>query len=356
LAVVLFHADILAMGWMGVQLFFVLSGYLITQILLASKSQTAGAFFGGFYWRRTLRIFPLYYGFLTVAVLAYLLTGHPAGTMSHLPYLVTYTFNFDRALVQDAQDLFFRHLWSLSFEEQFYLFWPLLVWCLPKRALCGLVLLLVVSAPALRYAIGLSAVAGSDPANVLGPLTYCLPFGHLDGFAFGAAVAIFPWEKWTAHPQRWLEVVLLLWSGAGCWNMLVGAEEQGTYLLPALGYPVAETMNGLHIWGYTLHNLLFAAMVMVAVHPRTQATTFNRFLSFGGMVWLGRISYGVYVLHWPLILVWKRLVGEDMDWSWRLVSLVPVLAIVLGLAWLSHRYFEAVFMREKDRFFPRGRT
>ena len=342
LAVVLYHADILAMGWMGVQLFFVLSGFLITSILLASKEKPALTYFGTFYWRRTLRIFPLYYGFLALAGLAYMLTGHPTGTAAHMPYLATYTFNLDRALIQDPQDIFFRHLWSLSFEEQFYLVWPLLVWLLPRKGLQFVVLLLICVSPMIRFVLGMGGMFEDSP--YWGPLTYCFPLGHLDAFAFGAAVVVFP--AGTAKPSagEWLGFALGLFVLAGIGAWLIGIRETGSYLIPAFGYPIGSVQLFLHVWGYSLENFLFATMVLFAVKGAA-GHWLNRVFSAGWLVALGKISYGVYVIHWPLVLAWKHFVPESAGWGLRLVSLVPVLAVVWCLAWLSRRYFEGWFLR-----------
>lgn len=342
LAVVLYHADILAMGWMGVQLFFVLSGFLITSILLQAKEQPALAYFGGFYWRRMLRIFPLYFGFLALAGLAYLLTGHPAGTAAHMPYLATYTFNFDRALIQDPQDLFFRHLWSLSFEEQFYLVWPLLIWLLPLKGMRLLVLLLIFTAPLFRMAIGMLGTSGE--LAYAGPLTYCMPLGHLDAFALGAAVVIFPAGHVKPSAGEWLGVAFALFLMSGLANWWAGATETGRYLIPAFGYPIGSLAQFLHVWGYSLENFLFATMVLFAVRG-TAGHWLSRAFSAGWLVALGKISYGVYVIHWPVLLAWKHLVPASAGWGMRLVWLVPVLALVWGLAWLSWRYFERWFLR-----------
>jgi peptidoglycan/LPS O-acetylase OafA/YrhL len=143
--VMLFHFGALPAGWVGVQIFFVLSGYLITQILLREKEkQQFGDFLGRFYWRRSLRIFPLYFTFLALALVAYTGFGEPKSFATDWPYLATYTTNFGRLRSTDIGPIFV-HLWSLAVEEQFYLFWPLLVYFLPmhifKRALIAIIAL-----------------------------------------------------------------------------------------------------------------------------------------------------------------------------------------------------------------------
>ena len=138
LLVVLFHLPMqpgwggalgltLPFGWMGVQLFFVLSGFLITRILISSKEQPFGAYLRRLYVRRVLRIFPLYYGFLLALGAVYLATALPEPLERYWPYLATFTWNWTRADAAWEESNRFVHLWSLSVEEQFYLVWPALV-------------------------------------------------------------------------------------------------------------------------------------------------------------------------------------------------------------------------------------
>src|SRR6186713_2808206 len=94
LGVVLLHYSWVSAGWIGVQLFFVLSGYLITSILVGDRDLPASTYFKRFYWRRSLRIFPLYFAYLTVLTVAHVTIGISPGLERQLPYLFTYTHNF----------------------------------------------------------------------------------------------------------------------------------------------------------------------------------------------------------------------------------------------------------------------
>ena len=151
-AVFLFHCIFLDCGWIGVQAFFVLSGFLITGVLLHARQDEAGAgsFFRNFYARRALRIFPVYVAYIAVVVLAGQLgVGGPgmgealrAHNAEQLPYLLTYTYNFFHITAGPGSP-FYRHLWTLSIEEQFYVLWPLCVWLLSR----GHLLRLCVRAP-----------------------------------------------------------------------------------------------------------------------------------------------------------------------------------------------------------------
>src|ERR1700744_1968541 len=114
LTVVLFHLGLAPFGWIGVQVFFVLSGYLITGILMRAKAEASIEYFGRFYWRRSLRIFPVYFVFLGFAAFWF------ASFRDDWPWLVTYTADFARLRGTDISAPFV-HLWSLAVEEQFYL-------------------------------------------------------------------------------------------------------------------------------------------------------------------------------------------------------------------------------------------
>src|SRR3979409_474403 len=150
LLVILFHCGYLGCGWVGVQLFFVLSGFLITSILLKDRGASLSAYLKRFYWRRSLRSFPLYYLYLLVILGAYLLLKIPPAFANQWPYLFTYTYNVRHILPNYDGSQLLIHLWSLSVEEQFYLIWPLLVFVFAARRFKTLLIGIVVAVPLLR--------------------------------------------------------------------------------------------------------------------------------------------------------------------------------------------------------------
>ena len=156
IAVILSHLGLFGWGWLAVQCFFVLSGFLITSILFSYKGESAKVFFGRFYWRRALRIFPLYFTIIASVSIFYLFTGSPEYFSEIWGYICTYTYNLiifidptnlERKLFNNN----FRHFWSLSLEEQFYLFWPLLVFLFRASVLRWLLLSIVIFSPLARY-------------------------------------------------------------------------------------------------------------------------------------------------------------------------------------------------------------
>jgi len=204
LIVFFFHTRNLPFGWMGVQLFFVLSGFLITDILLRMKDQLPPReFFTKFYGRRFLRIFPLYYLYLILlAVLIFLLpsldlsglnTELGKGFLNQIWAAAFYVFDFFHASAFFERSRFFTHLWSLSVEEQFYLLWPLLIFLVPRgkfKQLCftaiglGIVFRLAIT---LIYRTQIFPMLLSDPQQAVN----VLPFSHLDAFGFGAYISRF---------------------------------------------------------------------------------------------------------------------------------------------------------------------
>ena len=177
---------LLPWGILGVQLFFVLSGFLITGILLRSKdivargAATHGSVWRSFYVRRMLRIFPLYYATLLILFALNLCDVRPV-----IGYQLSYLINFHIAST-GLKVGSTTHFWSLAVEEQFYLCWPLAVYFLNRKALLRLLSAVIVLAPIVRFAI-LSTFADTELAR---RIAYVLTPARADGLAFGALVAI----------------------------------------------------------------------------------------------------------------------------------------------------------------------
>jgi peptidoglycan/LPS O-acetylase OafA/YrhL len=319
-------------GWAGVDLFFVLSGFLITGILADARNTPHR--YRTFYIRRALRILPLYYGFVVLLFVIPPLLGAHAYTTSaaeQLPYWL-YLQNFHPLPNHAAH--FAGHLWSLAIEEQFYLVWPLIVFSLsPKNALrvCAAC---VVGALAYRIA---EVLAGANLHTV-----YFRTPGRIDGLALGGAIALMIRAGGLAQLRRIAPAVLVL-SAA----VLAGARLHPSGFDPGGAYMVAA--------GYAALAFFFGAVLVLALDAGP--ARLPRLLSARGLRFFGRYSYGLYVVHVPLIAL-ARLAGVSPDrfagTRWELpgllgyVTLMAVASILAALA--SWHLYEKHFLKLKARF------
>jgi peptidoglycan/LPS O-acetylase OafA/YrhL len=319
-------------GWMGVDLFFVLSGFLITGILLDTKGRPN--YWSGFYRRRLLRIFPLYY---TVVIITWFATyfienQRPAGYDS-FGWFFGFAPNIAIGLKNDwswhSHIFNLNHLWSLAVEEQFYIFWPLMVYLLPRRYLLGLCVLLVY------FSTGLRHLTDEWMQMSMSRASYVLPYCRMDGLAAGSFLAIFlrlelntfvPYDKWLAR-------FLLVW----------------------MGYRIADALwFGNTQFLATMTALFFASFLYLALNTDPGAWVRrlceNRFLRH-----LGKFSYGLYIFHQMFEYFWHDLFRDPM----LKMGLNPVLAqslyILLAfggtyvLARISWVVIEQPFLRLKSR-------
>ena len=182
--------NIFDLGWAGVDLFFLLSGFLITSILLDTKN--ARGYFQNFYARRVLRIFPLYYLLLASVAVVFLavpvLRDRYADVYASQGWYWVYLQNWPMAIHSgaDFQAAFLGHFWSLAIEEQFYIFWPFLVWLFARRSLLAVCGGLVGLSLAIRL-----AVASMDTSYSAQQFLYFCTVTRLDCLAIGAIAAIF---------------------------------------------------------------------------------------------------------------------------------------------------------------------
>lgn len=342
LAVFLFHAQFLARGWIGVQAFFVLSGYLITAVLLEGKERaaTAGGYFRVFYARRALRIFPVYFAYIGVVVaLVPLVMPAMAGAIrahsgEHVPWLATYTYNFFR-VGDGLGSPFYGHLWSLSIEEQFYLAWPLCVLWLDRGNLARLCLALLFAGPLVRL---LEASLSANSAHTV----YFLTPSHFDAFAAGALLNLRSVHRWaeriTRIPLRWAVLAVLSTSAA-----LVFAAIANGARPTAFGWPIYLPDFHASVWGYTLLNW---ACLILLVNIEALPLAGHAFMRR-----LGRVSYGFYIFHLPILWWLYRASGAERGtWSARnVIVTLAAFAATWVVAETSFRFVELPFLRMKPR-------
>lgn len=304
-------------GQTGVTLFFVLSGFLITRILL--KTKEGDGYFKNFYMRRIVRIFPLYYLFL---VLYYILAPYLLELEKPSIYRVFYYFAYLQNVARTFEwnSMGPHHFWSLAVEEHFYLFWPLAVYLLTKKGLARFALGIVVFAMILR-AIMLQ----------MGYSVFIFTFTRFDALALGALLALLELKnafrqenakKFALLLIALLIPILILWvfySGAG--NDFV---QNLRYLLLAL------TFFG------------FIGMLLCLGENHI----LNRILNTGFLSYTGRISYGIYVYH-PLIYL---ICLKYMDTGNVMANVLISTSWAYLIAALSYHYFESYFLRFKEHF------
>jgi peptidoglycan/LPS O-acetylase OafA/YrhL len=343
LLVVSYHLGHLRSGWVGVQMFFVLSGYLITNILVRDRDEyPAGPFFGRFYWRRALRIFPLYYGYLLVVTCAHLITSQVAPDLPQLwPYVFFYGMDIARMQQIDQGSFWFRHLWSLAVEEQFYLVWPFVVFFASPRTVRRIIVLVLLAVPALALAIQLASSA--NPVYI-GRLIYVLPLAQFGSFAAGAAVAVFP-LTWIHDARRWFAGSFALVVVLGAANLFVSGQPMP---ISTLGYPPHFHSNFQPAWGYSVLNLSAALLILSCVRD-SQAFPWLRNRALRS---IGRVSYAMYLIHIPVMVAYNQL---PFGVSWYSGTALPLLrhsgylAVLWILAKCSYHGFEKHFLALKDR-------
>jgi len=300
LAVMLSHIEILKIGWVGVDLFFVLSGFLITQILRRDKDKPH--YWKRFYLKRVARILPP----VTILMLFVALAYRPP-FVTFLPYIF-FLGNFFALFKHRSPHL--AMLWSLAVEEHFYLLFPIAVRYLSHRELSRMLWMIVILEPAVRL-IATPFCADWQPI-------YFWTFFRLDGLALGALLAL-----WTEDFQKTER--LDRWSGK---------------MALLLGFTFCVLIKTLpHLFGRGLNKVLFnslgysmlVAMFMFAVAyvVRHQSGKIAKILSSKPLVFVGSISYGLYLYH-QQVMAWA-----DHKYHSKIVATSVFLGFAVIISWLS---------------------
>jgi peptidoglycan/LPS O-acetylase OafA/YrhL len=363
-AVMLFHGGLSKTGWAGVWLFFVISGFVITRSLMANMALDLPAkeIFRRFYLKRSFRILPLYLGSICIFALGILsFSTDWEQKLDHLPWLLTFTYNFYRLDSDYVHNDFFGHFWSLSVEEQFYLLYPALLILLGVMRLRYALVAALVVVPLLRLTVSLiygvitPEELDVDRAIWRGNAVYQFGLTQFDAFAIGGLIAL------NEARIRASDNVLPIVAGLA----LVALGLYAAIYLPLFGgikraFHVNVDGYYAQVWLYSVLNLLSAAL-LVAVLTEFKPILWLCTRTFPQ--YLGRISFGIYVFHLPVIGV----IGERsrpvlrhfldhhglafLDTSLTRVILFGGLSVLV--AHLSYSRYERPLMKFGDRLIRR---
>ena len=347
LSVVFYHAGVawFGGGYLGVETFFVISGYLITSLLLLEHGRSGGTGFRAFWMRRARRLLPAL-ALVVIASLVYaviFLPAEVAGLRSDALAAAGYATNW--YLIFEHRSYFeslgrpsaLQHLWSLAVEEQYYLVWPLLFAGMMRVWRPRLVLAVTLGG-ALTSALLMAFLfdPNVDPSRI-----YYGTDTRAAGLLLGSALA-FCWRPWLRPAQE---------ERLGAGFVLDVGGLAALALLAVLFLQLSETSAFLYRGGFVLAGAAAAAVIAVAVHP--DAHVVPRILALRPLRWLGTRSYAIYLWHWPVITVTRPGLDTPLDGitlfalrlgvtlafaelSYRLVE-TPVRTGVLGRAWRSLR-------------------
>jgi len=337
LIVIGFHqgASALRGGFLGVDIFFVLSGFLITDLLVSGYDRTGRMDLARFWTRRARRLLPALAVMLVVVTAAAAIIEYAQEASLRLPLLAaaTYTSNWYQILHhvsyfaaagQAGAPPPLDHLWSLAIEEQFYLVWPLIVWCLIIRLAGSRVRVTwaLIGAAASALAMALQYTPGGDPSAV-----YYGTDTHASALLIGAALALAcPLQTLTAIPadhSRRLDIGGIVGLAALAW---AAGHFSGS---DPIVYPV----------GLLLAALGAAALIAAAAANGVIAAI----TSWWPLRWIGVRSYGIYLWHWPVIALSVALVGSAASSPWLWLAETGVTIAVAAASW---RFIETPIMRD----------
>jgi peptidoglycan/LPS O-acetylase OafA/YrhL len=322
-------------GWLGVDLFFVISGFLITGILLDAAGKPG--YLKNFYMRRVLRIFPVYYLmlFICLFLLPVIPSLHydPGYYFDNQFYMWTYLQNWLFIFQAPDNNQMLLHTWSLAVEEQFYLFWPLVILLLrkPKRILFFSLALLIFTG-VFRFLVWDQQIETLSYSSLF-------TFTRIDGLCIGAMISVII----RIEPEllrKYMPYIVLLLAGINF----------GFYFINGMSN---KNLPFLAFVGYTTFAMLFGLLVFEAAEGRSKLIELlfnNSFMRF-----FGRISYGFYVFHWPVYIIFfdrirSQLLSQASVRAADLLAAILCTAIAILISMISYRYFERPFLKLKAKY------
>ena len=313
-------SSIMKFGQTGVTLFFVLSGFLITRILI--KAKQAGNYFKNFYIRRTLRIFPLYYFYLLITyfIFPFFNIGKFCSLNEQLPFYLFYqnfslTFNWPNSGP--------NHYWSLAVEEHFYLFWPLIMYVFSIKNCFNILFVLVIIAVLTRWILLINGYGD-----------FYFTFCRMDAIAIGCYIALVEYESdfcitinWSRHFFVFLvaiSIFIYLWINF--------KEKSNMYIQIVKDIP--------YYYSYYLLLMLIVAKETSIIQNKIKFIFNNKFLVFSG-----KISFSLYVYHVVCYMIIGKLEIRNI-----FISLICCFILSYIVATISYYYFEMPFLKLKKKF------
>lgn len=339
-AVVLFHADFYWArgGYLGVDLFFVISGFLITGLMAREVDRTGRLNLRDFYWRRAKRLLPA--SWLMMAVVVAIATWVARDALPHLRNDVVaslaYVTNWELLRSQTSyfeatgRPPLLQHLWSLAIEEQFYILWaPLAFILLPRMKRRGMAVIAIALAAASAAWMALLAHKIGYPGQGDPSRLYFGTDTHGFALLLGSALGLL----WQPSPELDRPGVMARATG---WLLGLIALTCMVALFAMMG----EDTPRLYPWGFLAAAATSLALIMIATHP---GMAFGRCLDNPVMRWIGERSYGIYLWHWPVFMLTRP--GMDLRALDNRSVLVVRIVLTLVVAALSYRYLEMPIRR-----------
>jgi peptidoglycan/LPS O-acetylase OafA/YrhL len=310
-----FITSLTYIGWLGVDIFFALSGFLITSILLRTKNKSN--YFKTFYARRILRIFPLYYVFLVVMLvfLPLLAPYYNSNIPAALPFLFLYTQNWMGIFGIAGLPAYLSVTWSLAIEEQFYFIWPTIVFYTRRELLIKIGIGIILTSIILRV---LGVFFWND-ANQMTSFFYFNTFTRFEELIFGALLAVLFMDPVWKERIRLFSLPVFLISFSAFVGLCI-------YLFPGL-IPYYGNLP-LTLWSYTLIPLFSVSLIAILV-TFPEKTLIRKIFRNSILTFFGKYSYSMYLLHMPVALLLLDPLYNTGLRGWKMYALYIVLTYAI---------------------------
>jgi peptidoglycan/LPS O-acetylase OafA/YrhL len=342
LMVIFFHLmpiSVLNLGWIGVDFFFVISGFLITSILINQRDHKS--YFKLFYVRRSLRIFPLYFAVVIPFILLNVIIDDTSFRVA-FPYII-YIQNI--TAIKDGYLLGLGHTWSLAIEEQYYLLYPALIYFTPQKKLIPVLLILIVLVIIIRFTVAFNGYHIYTQSTLL--------FTRADSMLIGGLLPVlFECQKYDL-PKMKSNLNYLLLIGISFF-FVFAVWQISTFGLSSYFVDLGNNNlkgNAIGQFKYTILAIIFASFIgKVAYGTSSLAIRFQHLFEGKGIKYLGKISYGLYLYHFPIHI------GYDLVLT-KFGIIQPVIVVVLLkviltiiISAISWHYFERHVLKLKSKF------